>query len=104
MILSIALVVLGVALAAPFVVAILRSASIGRLVRIWMIQVIASASLWGASALIFHSGSIPREHRLVAALLIHGLWVALALAILIGAVSAIMRALQLRGHLRTSGK
>ncbi len=103
--LTLLFLVLGGLLSAPFVIAIFRAASGGRVVRIWLAEVAASLCLWVGLALVFRSGLIVEQAaRIAAALLINLVWVALVLAVSLGAVAAIVRVAQLRARLRASGK
>jgi hypothetical protein len=105
MILTVSLAFFGAALAAPFVVAILRADTPGRVLRIWLVQLAAALALWGLLALIFHSGLITRQDlRILAAVVLNAVWVGLVLAMALGAAAAVVRAVRLRARLRTNGK
>jgi hypothetical protein len=94
--LALMLAALGIALAAPFVVAIWRSATAGRALRIWLVQIATAVALWGISALVFRAFPPGSNGRLLAAVIANMLWVGLALALLLGAIATAIRAIRLQ--------
>lgn len=97
-----ALATLGVLLAAPFVVAIVRARSASRALRVWLVEAAAAILIWILAVLVFHSGLIvEQQSRVLAAVIINALWAVLVMAVSLGAAAAIIQALRLKSGQRT---